>query len=222
MATAERSSKDEDLLILGAEGGVDDCKAPRLAVMRPNELQTNEAPPQSGALAFVPALTVESDVSEQISSLGNGLHDYLASGLFNHSPPEASESQQLHDNTRWAPVPSLPASYRTEALSLFGNHAVLGPEGVSSDYALSGNLLEDITGVPRVASDERLDHICLDSTDLQQPRLRQKRRRSLEAIRVNADSSLSLPVGTVMQIGQSRTCKQVSAAWRKTLPFELQ
>ena len=160
--------------------------------MRPDELHEYQGPSALKAIAPIATLAAEPVVSEQISSLGNTLDAYLASKLFDRSEPEASDGQQRHDSTVWAPVPSLPASYRTEALALFGNYAVLGQEGVSSDDALSSNLLEDITGVPRVASNEHLGQICLDSADLHQPRLSQKRRRSLDTVLVNAESP-SLP-----------------------------
>lgn len=163
------------------------------------------AEPRIDSSAFVPAFVAESDASEQVSSVHNSVRAYLASELFNDGHDMAEDLQQRSESPSWAPVPNLPASYRSEALSLFGNHAVLGQKGVSSDSALSGDLLTDITDVPRSLLAERHDQSpSVHLSALQHPRLSQKRYRPLEATRESSQDLADQLASTRAELEQMR------------------
>ena len=93
----------------------------------------------STALAALPVGVVpvftESDLSNDTH-----LHAYLASQLFSADTTSGAEksqdTQQSHGSLSWPPVPVVPATYRNEALSLFGDHAAVEYEGALSPLSL--------------------------------------------------------------------------------------
>lgn len=165
-----------------------------------------------GSLTSTAAPGAESDTSEQ-ALLENSLHAYLASELFDADLHGARSNQPSQQAPSWAPVPSLPASYRSEALSLFGNHAVLGEEGVSSHGALSGDLLTDITGLPRGGTNATA---CERQPEQPYPaqrpsRLAEKRRRPIEAIRVTLTRKCPLCILHAEAARKSKTALSFAA-----------
>ncbi len=95
----------------------------------------------STALAALPVGVVpvftESDLSNDTH-----LHAYLASQLFEfgadaaNGPHNSQDTQQSHNSLDWPAVPFVPATYRSEALSLFGDHAAIDYEGALSPFVL--------------------------------------------------------------------------------------
>ena len=68
------------------------------------------------------------------------LHEYLASQLLGADTANGAEKnqdiQQSHNSLSWPPVPFVPATYRSEALSLFGDHTAIDYEGALSPLRL--------------------------------------------------------------------------------------
>jgi len=94
----------------------------------------------STALAATPVAAASDIFAESDVSNDTHLHAYLASQLFSADTTSGAEksqdTQQSHGRLSWPPVPFVPATYRNEALSLFGDHAAVEYEGALSPLSL--------------------------------------------------------------------------------------
>ena len=94
----------------------------------------------STALAALPVAAASDIFAESNLSNDTHLHAYLASHLFGADTTSGAEksqdTQQSHGSLSWPPVPFVPATYQSEALSLFGDHAAVEYEGELSPFSL--------------------------------------------------------------------------------------
>jgi len=96
----------------------------------------------SAALRALPVAAVTEIFAGSDLSNDTQLHAYLASQLFEFGadttkgPDKSQDTQQSHNSLSWPPVPFLPATYRSEALSLFGDQAAVEYEATLSPFSL--------------------------------------------------------------------------------------
>ncbi len=111
-------------------------------VRSPSYGSMSRSVPDASLYAALRALPVSSATDEFTGSdLSNDteLHAYLASQLFGadvSGPDNSQNAQQCHNSLTWPAVPVLPATYRSEALSLFGDHAAMEYEDALSPFML--------------------------------------------------------------------------------------
>lgn len=94
----------------------------------------------SAALRALPVATATDIFAGSDLSNDSQMHAYLASQLFGadtvSGPDNSQDTHQSHNSLSWPAVPFLPAAYRSEALSLFGDHAAMEYEGALSPFML--------------------------------------------------------------------------------------
>ena len=101
----------------------------------PHSVPDKSSHAASTALAALPAAAASEIFASDFSN-DTHLHAYLASQLFGADTAggadKSPDTQQSHNSLTWPPVPFVPATYRNEALSLFGDHAAVEYEGARS------------------------------------------------------------------------------------------
>ena len=125
------------------------------------------------------------------------LHAYLASQSFGADTTSGAEksqdTQQSHGSLSWPPVPFVPATYRSEALSLFGDHAAIEYEGEVSPFSLCDGELPVSTLTATSESQLVKGTASASSQDRQETGKRRKLNKSL-APQVHIHCKLTYPV----------------------------